>query len=109
VLAIHGGGRHEVKFCQACHNPRLEVKQAGTGYPGWDNASLMNLAHRIHNHLTPGAQNLEPDLEDFSEVTYPPDIRNCTRCHQGPDAAGYSNWKNKPTAYAYSVTLRSAS
>jgi OmcA/MtrC family decaheme c-type cytochrome len=101
VLAIHGGGRHEIKYCQACHNPRLEIKQAGTGYAGWDNASLMNLAHRIHNHQTPGAQNLAPDLNDFSEVTYPQDIRNCTRCHQGTDVDNtYSNWKDKPTAYA---------
>jgi OmcA/MtrC family decaheme c-type cytochrome len=103
VLAIHGGGRHEVKFCQICHNPRLEVKAAGTGYAGWDNSSLLNLAHKIHNHLTPGAQNLAPDLNDFSEVTYPQDIRNCTRCHQGPDADNtYSNWQNKPTIYSCS-------
>lgn len=89
-LAIHGGSRREYTHCQACHNPGLEAA-------GWDNSDLMNMVHKIHNHQMAGAQNLG-ELGDFSEVTYPQDIRNCTRCHQGSDADNtYDNWKNRPT------------
>ncbi len=92
-LAIHGGSRREYTHCQACHNPRLEAL-------GWDNSDLMNMVHKIHNHQMEGAQNLG-ELGDFSEVTYPQDIRNCTRCHQGTAADNtYDNWKNRPTKEA---------
>jgi OmcA/MtrC family decaheme c-type cytochrome len=92
-LAIHGGSRREYTHCQACHNPRLEAL-------GWDNSDLMNMVHKIHNHQMEGAQNLG-ELGDFSEVTYPQDIRNCTRCHQGTAADNtYDNWKNRPNRAA---------
>jgi OmcA/MtrC family decaheme c-type cytochrome len=109
TLAIHGGGRHEVKFCQICHNPRLEV----AGHPmggGYDNGSLTKLIHGLHSEKNLGSRgsNTAPPppggrgIGDFSEVTYPQDMRNCTRCHQGPAAADntYDNWKNKPTITA---------
>ena len=91
-LAIHGGSRRDYKYCATCHNAKLET--------AFDNSNLVNLVHKIHNHQTPGAQNLG-DLGDFSEVTYPQDIRNCTRCHQGTEADNtYANWMNKPTKTA---------
>ncbi|MBE0603743.1 MAG: hypothetical protein IH611_08950, partial [Deltaproteobacteria bacterium] len=93
VLAIHGGSRREYTHCQACHNPKLEAV-------GWDNSDLVNLVHKIHNHQMEGAQNLG-ELGDFSEVTYPQDVRNCTRCHQGTAADNtYDNWKNRPNTTA---------
>jgi len=109
VLAIHGGGRHEVKFCQICHNPRIEVASHPQG-GGYDNGSLVKLIHGLHSEKNLGSRgsNTGPPppggrgIGDFSEVTYPQDIRNCTKCHQGPAAADntYDNWKNKPTAFA---------
>jgi OmcA/MtrC family decaheme c-type cytochrome len=106
VLAIHGGGRHEVKFCQICHNPRIEVASHPAG-GGYDNGSLTRLIHGLHSEKNLGSrgENTAPPprgIGDFSEVTYPQDIRNCARCHQGPAAADntYDNWKNKPTMTA---------
>src|SRR3990170_4156477 len=98
-LAIHGGGRREYKFCQICHNAKLEIAGNPAG-GGWDNANLVNLVHKIHNHTpnTPGLVQNIGELGNFSEVTYPQDIRNCTRCHQGTDADNtYANWQNRPT------------
>ncbi len=95
-LAIHGGSRREYKYCQACHNAKLETAAGG----GWDNGNLVNLIHKIHNHEAAGVQNLG-ELGDFSEVTYPQGIRNCTKCHQGPDTDNtYSNWTDRPTITA---------
>jgi OmcA/MtrC family decaheme c-type cytochrome len=103
-LAIHGGSRRDYKYCATCHNAKLEtlstLESNGTLVPN-DNLNLVNLIHKIHNHQTPGAQNI--GFNDFSEVTYPQDIRNCTRCHQGPDADNtYANWMTKPTITACS-------
>lgn len=109
TLAIHGGGRHEVKFCQICHNPRIEVASHPTG-GGYDNGALVKLIHGLHQGRNLGSRgsNTGPPppggrgIGDFSEVTYPQDIRNCTKCHQGPAAADntYDNWKTRPTAFA---------
>jgi OmcA/MtrC family decaheme c-type cytochrome len=93
VLAVHGGSRREYSHCQACHNDKLEQ--------AFDNSNLVNLIHKIHYHRKPdgtvsGAQNIG-ELGDFSEVTYPQDVRNCTRCHQGTDADNtYSAWNTRP-------------
>jgi OmcA/MtrC family decaheme c-type cytochrome len=91
-LGVHGGTRREYKYCQACHGAKLET--------AFDNTNLVNLVHKIHNHQIAGVQNI-PGINDFSEVTYPQDIRNCTRCHQGPDADNtYANWRERPTITA---------
>jgi OmcA/MtrC family decaheme c-type cytochrome len=109
TLAVHGGGRHEVKFCQICHNPRIEVASHPQG-GGYDNGSLVKLIHGLHSEKNLGSRgsNTGPPppggrgIGDFSEVTFPQDMRNCTKCHQGPAAADntYDNWKTKPTAFA---------
>jgi OmcA/MtrC family decaheme c-type cytochrome len=100
-LAIHGGGRREYKFCQICHNAKLENEGNPAG-GGWDNTGLVNLVHKIHgvNPATGDKLHLGAEFEFLGEeVTYPQDIRNCTRCHQGPVAADntYANWQNRPT------------
>lgn len=103
-LAIHGGGRREYQFCQICHNAKLETPAGG----GWDNTNLVNLVHKIHGEhegvkLDLGPAWVEPNGQIFgAEVTYPQDIRNCTKCHQGPAAADntYANWQLKPTRTA---------
>jgi OmcA/MtrC family decaheme c-type cytochrome len=100
-LAIHGGSRRDYKYCSTCHNAKLEtlstLESNGTLVPN-DNLNLVNLVHKIHNGA-PGVQNIV--FNDFSEVTYPQDIRNCTRCHQGTEADNtYANWMNKPTKTA---------
>ena len=90
ILAMHGGGRRDTKLCVICHNPKLEQK-GNFGYAGWAKASFLNLVHSIHT-----SQDLEPDLEDFSEVKFPQSPRNCRTCHKGTD----DNWRTRPTRYA---------
>jgi len=88
-LAIHGGGRREIKFCQVCHNPSNST------------LDLVNLVHKIHT-----AQEIEwqrpvagtTRIFDFTEVTFPQDPRNCTTCHQG--GVDSDNWKTTPTIEA---------
>jgi len=90
-LGIHGGSRRDYRFCQVCHNSKIETVAGGS----FDNGNLVNLVHGIHNSRNIG------ELGDFSEVTYPTwqAINNCTTCHAGPANADntYSNWKNRPT------------
>jgi len=77
--SFHGGGRYETKGCATCHTSTLGEGGAAEFGP---------MIHGIHT-----AQNIE-GLQDFSEVTYPQDPRNCTTCHAGPDG---SNWQTRPS------------
>jgi OmcA/MtrC family decaheme c-type cytochrome len=57
------------------------------GTPAGD-GEVGRLVHKIHT-----AQVV--DGQDFTGITYPQDIRNCTKCHKG--GADSDNWKTKPT------------
>ena len=85
-LALHGTQRLEVQECVICHNPGetdAAVRVASDGLP--ESISMQRMIHRIHKgHL------LEQDYSvygrgsvkyNFNEVTYPGDLRNCTKCH----------------------------
>jgi len=72
-LALHGNGRFQTTYCVVCHNPGLP-----------DDGNLVALVHKIHsadNNIVIGTETF-----DFSEVTYPQDVRNCTTCHKGADS-----------------------
>ena len=87
-LVFHGR-RFEVEYCVNCHNPDLA---SGEG-----NFSLM--VHRIHES---GDFAILDDAISYAEVTYPQDLANCQKCHDGDDAATPEgdNWKNQPNAAA---------
>ncbi len=85
-LAIHGGGRREIKYCVTCHN-------AGSVDPDSTNTvDLKVMIHKIHRGANlPSVQMGEPYViygfrnspHDYSNVHYPQDIRNCVNCHVG--------------------------
>jgi OmcA/MtrC family decaheme c-type cytochrome len=53
------------------------------------------MTHKIHS--------ADPDyLDGFGEVTYPQDLNNCRKCHNGadPQTPQGDNWKNKPSREA---------
>jgi OmcA/MtrC family decaheme c-type cytochrome len=77
-LSIHGS-RRETQFCVVCHNPQL------------GDFDLVTLVHKVHTAQEVGG-------EDFTEVTYPQDPRNCTTCHKG--GADSDNWETRPTREA---------
>ena len=86
-LVIHGR-RFLIGYCLTCHNPGLVADG--------DSFDMSVMTHKIHN--------ADPDYVngDFAEVTYPQDLINCRKCHNGDDAGTPQgdNWKNKPSMEA---------
>lgn len=86
-LVIHGR-RFEVGYCDTCHNPDNVIDD--------DSFDMGPMTHKIHA--------ADPDYFNgaFAEVTYPQDLTNCRKCHDGADAGTPQgdNWKTKPTIAA---------
>ncbi|MDE2371243.1 MAG: OmcA/MtrC family decaheme c-type cytochrome [Burkholderiales bacterium] len=86
-LTVHGT-RVDTRLCVTCHNPGSWV--AGTPNVTVDFKALV---HRIHYNdagaalpsVQAGVKNLVNGT-DFSAVTFPQDVRNCTRCHNASGA-----------------------
>ncbi len=87
-LVIHGR-RFITEYCVNCHTSDLA---AGEG-------DFKVMVHKIHS-----AQKFEvlDDGVDYREVTYPQDVRNCRKCHNGQDEATVDgdNWKSVPNMVA---------
>jgi hypothetical protein len=100
--AAHGSGYQTPQGCVICHTP------IGNQYGDtmqFDDAWLAALIHGIHSARgdfpalvrNPTDQGTIDDW-DFSEVTYPQDIRECGKCHiAGSGLAQADNWKTNPT------------
>lgn len=80
-LALHGGGRVDTHYCAMCHNAFTTDPYTG------NNLDLRTMAHKIHagRKLTDGYQvvGYQNNISDFSNVGFPQDLRNCTKCHTG--------------------------
>jgi len=98
-LIGHGGSRLKVELCIMCHTPQ-------TVNP--DTLLTMDmkvLIHKIHSGASlPSVKAGTPyrvwhrgAWSDFSTVTFPQDVRNCTTCHAA-GAAQADAWKTNPTA-----------
>jgi len=78
------GSRFEIKLCVTCHNPGTWNATGNT------TADLPVMIHKIHRGadlpsvLAGGTYAV--GSHDFSDVKFPQDIRNCTKCHDGADA-----------------------
>lgn len=94
-LSIHGS-RTETRLCVTCHNP-------GTWSVGTPNttADFKVMIHKIHRgHDLPSVAaggTYEIGGHDYSNVHFPQDIRNCTKCHDG---AASNNWQTQPSIAA---------
>ncbi len=103
-FAFHGGPRRNVDFCVTCH--QKGSIDAGTG----NTIDFRVMIHKIHSgpNLTNlpfqicgfGCEALGGPPDDFSEVLFPQDVRNCTNCHDpaNPDTPQADNVNNRPTA-----------
>jgi OmcA/MtrC family decaheme c-type cytochrome len=95
-LSIHGS-RTETKLCVTCHNP-------GTWSVGTPNvtADFKVMIHKIHRGYdlpsVAAGGSYEIGGHDYSDVHFPQDIRNCTKCHDG--AAQADNWQTQPSIAA---------
>jgi OmcA/MtrC family decaheme c-type cytochrome len=76
-LSFHGGGRTDVEYCVACHNP--------TG-----NTDFTVLIHKIH-----AGSELANGFRGYSDVRFTKDLDDCVVCHTG-GGVDVDNWKEDP-------------
>jgi len=87
-LALHGEtGRREVEICILCHSPQTVDPDSG------NTVDMKVMTHKIHMGKTlPSVVAGGPhyiiygnsmSVNDYSEIGYPQDIRNCETCHKG--------------------------
>ncbi len=81
TFGLHGGSRRDVKLCVLCHNPGTTDPETG------NSLDMATMTHKVHGaallstpYIIWGFQSA---IHDYSEVTYPQDIRNCDNCHEG--------------------------
>ena len=85
-LSLHGDNRNRIEQCVLCHNPNQTDRTnrpASAGVPQAVNFALM--IHKIHT-----GENLEREYtvygnggskNDYSDVLFPGDRRDCSKCH----------------------------
>ena len=106
-LALHGGGRVDTQFCVMCHNPGTTDANSGNVL------TLATMVHKIHagkllySKLATGGEDYtiwgyQNSKHSYAEVGFPQDLRNCSKCHSGANAATPQgdNWKTRPSKEA---------
>jgi OmcA/MtrC family decaheme c-type cytochrome len=94
------GTRVETKLCVTCHNPGSWVLNDDDSTTPVDFKVMIHKIHRGENLPSGG---YAVGTHDFSDVVFPQDIRNCTKCHDGSDADAENytvqgdNWKTQPS------------
>jgi len=119
---VHSGARNKVQYCVTCHTDQRKYGRAESTYTDAplnvnfsnatqrvDGRALFDLPNMIHKfHLGPLLAKKTYNI-DFSETSYPQDIRNCTTCHAGSTAntparitktKDGDNWKTNPSKLA---------
>jgi len=101
-LAVHGGPRQDVHECVLCHN------QGSTDPSSENTLDFKVMIHKIHDgdslpsvlagtdYIIWGYSNSK---NDFSDVKWPQNIQNCTKCHapndpNAPDSGNYASVPN---------------
>jgi hypothetical protein len=88
-LSLHGSNRHSAgDYCQTCHMPSATdaaVRPEGTGPP--QSIDFRYMVHKIHrgvdlvnDYIVYGYRSALHD--EFNDVEYPGDLRNCEACHE---------------------------
>ncbi len=108
-LALHGGGRVDMPYCVACHNPGTTDANSGQVL------TMSTMTHKIHagrllkRQLDAGQGGEDYTIwgyrnsrHGYAEVGYPQDLRNCATCHSSANAATPQgdNWKTVPSKQA---------
>lgn len=97
-LSVHGDVRREVQLCILCHNTQTTDAQSGNAL------DFPQMIHKIHyGENLPSVEDGEPYVifgfmnapNDYSNVVYPQDTRNCQSCHT--DAPDAEHWMTEPT------------
>jgi OmcA/MtrC family decaheme c-type cytochrome len=112
-LALHGGIRRATGVCITCHTSKIIDPETGETVDQIDPQSGNNIGfkimiHKIHmGEMLPSVEAGMPyfivgfmgSVHDYSEVVFPQNIRNCTKCHTD-GAIQSSAYKNNPTRAA---------
>lgn len=85
-LLLHGGNRDDANYCVTCHNPvNTDVTTRPAGEKPEQTIDMRTMIHKIH---TGEELNREYTVygrggskNDFTEVRYPGDRRDCQQCH----------------------------
>jgi OmcA/MtrC family decaheme c-type cytochrome len=102
-LQLHGGGRVDVQYCVMCHNPGTTDANSG------NSLNMSTMVHKIHAGRLLHSQGEDYTIwgygnskHDYSEVGFPQDLRNCSKCHTAALATTPQgdNWKSKPSREA---------
>jgi OmcA/MtrC family decaheme c-type cytochrome len=72
------GSRFETRMCVTCHNP-------GSWADSDTPVDFKIMIHKIHRGENLPSGGYAVGSHDFSDVVFPQDIRNCTKCHDGDD------------------------
>lgn len=105
TLTMHGGGRVDTGYCALCHNPGNTDPNSG------NSLDFRVMVHKIHmGENLPSVQAGNPyfivgyrnSINNFSDVVFPQDIRNCTKCHDAsnPKTPTAANWYEHPSIQA---------
>jgi OmcA/MtrC family decaheme c-type cytochrome len=98
ALAFHGGTRRDIDYCVTCHNP-YSIDGDTVNEPWGGTVDMKQMIHKIHKgaDLANGyfIIGYGGNKQDFSDVVFPQDIRNCQTCHNESDAKTpqASNWR----------------
>lgn len=102
-LALHGGGRVDTQYCVMCHNPGTVDPESGNVL------TLSTMVHKIHAGKKIKANGggdytiwgYGDSKNDYAEVGFPQDLRNCSKCHSKSDKTPQGdNWKTVVTREA---------
>lgn len=100
-LEAHGGLRRDAGLCVTCHTDQTTDPETG------NTLDFKVLVHKLHDgsHLPSlAAKNpymivgYRQSVTNFSDITWPQDVRNCTTCHSGGSQS--ENYKTKPNTAA---------
>ncbi len=97
-IEFHGGPRTDVAYCVTCHNPH-SVDGDTASEPWGGTVDMTEMIHKIHYgvDLANGyfIVGFRGSVNDYSEVHFPQDTRNCQTCHEESDdnTAQASNWR----------------
>jgi OmcA/MtrC family decaheme c-type cytochrome len=96
-FSVHGNLRNQVEYCIVCHNPnetdgaRRKNAVAGGADPDTNPITFKEMIHKIHRgeelERQPyivygfGAAPKNYGANDFGEVRFPGDLRDCETCH----------------------------
>jgi OmcA/MtrC family decaheme c-type cytochrome len=85
-LDLHGSNRNNVEHCVICHMPnQTDAAVRPADQMPAQTINFKNMIHRIHtgedSELPFVVYGRGSSLNDFSEVRFPNDRRNCTACH----------------------------